>query len=410
MAEAFVELGAEGINYFTEKHYDRVYDRLTGAQKRERAQQQQQQQQGNNQQQEKNDQQQGNDQQQHSHNQYRNEAPSAVSGRSRRTQKNRLPEPEGDYQSYHKENYRDRRRDSQRSASLDRESEQSEQVIRAYENDRRDPPRPVESVLTQKDLSKLRRDSRMSHANGYANTSLQPPGYNGRRPQGSQTAPRGKYYDDDDSDYDERYGRRYKSTGRGYDDGYDDDRGYDREIVETERYRGPPRQSYGTRGETSRGNEPYGAGAVTQYRRSAQDVSDMKSRQSRSRGGRDRDRDRDSSSSSSGSRSRSRSRSAEGIRGKIEENFDTSMRGLGVGIAGAVVGGFAAKEFAGNKKHQNRDMILGALVGGLGANAAETKWRDWQDNKEKDSRREEGRTEQRYDGRGEYGRSRSAMR
>ena len=86
------------------------------------------------------------------------------------------------------------------------------------------------------------------------------------------------------------------------------------------------------------------------------------------------------------------------------------MRGLGVGIAGAVVGGFAAKEFAGNKKHQNRDMILGALVGGLGANAAETKWRDWQDNKEKDSRREEGRTEQRYDGRGEYGRSRSAMR
>lgn len=80
------------------------------------------------------------------------------------------------------------------------------------------------------------------------------------------------------------------------------------------------------------------------------------------------------------------------------------MKGLGVGLAGAVVGGLAGKEF-GDHKHRNRDMIIGALVGGLGANAAENKWRDWRDEKERKLEREEDRLEQRWDGR-----SRSAMR
>lgn len=152
-----------------------------------------------------------------------------------------------------------------------------------------------------------------------------------------------------------------------------------------------------------------GAGAVTQYnRRSAGEVADYESRRSgrsRSRGRRDRDR----SYSDSRSRSRSRSRSKSGIRGKIEENFDTSMRGLGVGLAGAVAGGLAGRQFGGGKKNRERDIIIGAIVGGLGANAAETKWRDYKDEKERKLDREEDRYEQKYGGR-DIGRSRSAMR
>lgn len=139
---------------------------------------------------------------------------------------------------------------------------------------------------------------------------------------------------------------------------------------------------------------------MTQYnRRSAGEVADYESRRSgrsRSRGRRERDR------SYSSSRSRSRSRSKDGIRGQIEEHFDTSMRGLGVGLAGAVAGGFAGKQFGG-KKNKERDMIIGAIVGGLGANAAETKWRDYRGEQGKKYDRDEERYEQKY-------RSKSAMR
>ena len=147
---------------------------------------------------------------------------------------------------------------------------------------------------------------------------------------------------------------------------------------------------------------------MTQYRRSTQD-DDYKSQRSRSRGRRysEKERDRDRSRSYSGSRSRSRSRSKEGIRGKIDDTFDTSMKGLGVGLAGAVVGGLAGREFG--HKHKNRDIIIGALIGGLGANAAENKWKDWKDEKEDKIRREEDRVEQRWDNR-DIGRSRSSMR
>lgn len=148
---------------------------------------------------------------------------------------------------------------------------------------------------------------------------------------------------------------------------------------------------------------------MTQYnRRSAGDVAEYESRRSgrsRSRGRRKSERER----SYSDSRSRSRSKDG-GIRGKIEENFDTSMRGLGVGLGGALAGAFAAKQFGKDARHRDRDMIIGALVGGLGANAAETKWRDWRDEKERKLERDEDRWEQRYEGRGDIGRSRSAMR
>lgn len=146
---------------------------------------------------------------------------------------------------------------------------------------------------------------------------------------------------------------------------------------------------------------------MTQYRRSTQDV-DRYSRRSDSRGRRDKYRD-DRDRSRSSSRSRSGSRERGGWRGRVDEYFDTSMQGLGVGIAGAVVGGMAGRHFGHDPRHRNRDILLGALAGGLGANAAENKWRDYSD-KEKDKLRgEEDRLEQRWDGR-DYGRSRSAMR
>lgn len=149
-------------------------------------------------------------------------------------------------------------------------------------------------------------------------------------------------------------------------------------------------------------DEPYGAGAVAQYRRSdgALDRREESyvSRRSKSRG---RDRDR----SYSRSRSRSRSDDRGGIKEKLEDTFDVSGRGLGVGIAGAVIGGLAGKEFGG-KSHRQRDMVLGALVGGLGANIAENKYREWKGSKEQRLERDEYEA---YGGR-DIGRSRSNVR
>lgn len=141
---------------------------------------------------------------------------------------------------------------------------------------------------------------------------------------------------------------------------------------------------------------------------------------SRSRGRRYSERGRDDSRSRSRSYSRSRSRSRsgsreKGFRGEVGKHFDTSLQGIGVGLAGAVVGGMAGRHF-GEKhpRHKNRDILLGALVGGLGANAAEKQWTHWQDEKRERVERDEERWEGRYDGGsrggGDYGRSRSAMR
>lgn len=205
MAEPFVELGATGIDKLTDKYFDTVYDKATKKKPGERVTEIKE--------------------------QIRPYIPgnSNVSGKPRR-QRNRLPSPEGDVGPRGKEFYSDRR-SRRRDSSLERESLTSAQVLDEYESERTDPTRKPESVLSKRDLNKLRRDSkvgssRMSHANGYA-----------ERPR-SQQPPRSRYgYDDDDSDYDERTGRRYGATGRGYDD-RDDDRGYDREIIETERYKG----------------------------------------------------------------------------------------------------------------------------------------------------------------------------
>ena len=137
------------------------------------------------------------------------------------------------------------------------------------------------------------------------------------------------------------------------------------------------------------------------YRRSQGDLVAAGSARSRSR----RDKSRGRRDSYSRSRSRERSRSRSGIRGTFDEHFDTSLQGLGVGVAGALIGGFAGREFGGNKRTSKRDMAIGAVVGGLGANLAENKWRDWRD--EKRDRREDDR----YDDYDRYDRrARSAMR
>ncbi|CAK3946300.1 pre-mRNA-splicing factor 38B-like [Lecanosticta acicola] len=323
--------------------------------------------------------------------------PSATST-TRPRQRNQLPSPERDPS-------RVNRRDS--ICSLQQESETSDRILRAYELETDDPKRNPESVLSSRDLRHLksasRRDSAMASAynDDYAQSR-----YDGERPRSQP--PRSRYYDDDDSDYDERSGRRYAGgSGRGY-----DDRDYDRVVEETERYRGPPahRPWDATRKESSRSgyDEPYGAGAVTQYGRRSDAAVDCQTETNVSRRSKSRGRDRDDRSySRSESRSRSRSRGKEGWRGKLDDTFDTTARGLGIGVAGAVIGGLAGREFG--NKHRQRDIILGAVVGGLGANLAENRWREWKDGKERDVEREEERWEQKYDGR-DYGRSRSNVR
>ncbi|KAK5122950.1 hypothetical protein LTR85_003515 [Meristemomyces frigidus] len=345
MAEAFVELGAEGINHLTNNYWDSTYDRVRGRKNKNKSE----------------------------------------SGNSRRDSKKenrdykyQLPSPERD---------RDIDSATRREDSLERQSLSSERILKAYENEPDDPRRPVDPKLEER-----RRDSaKMSYVNGgYA--ASQGPG----RPRSQP--PRGRY-DDEDSDYDEHEGRRQKTGGRGYDDRDDRDYPYDREVLETERYKGPARpydprrmDSYQSRGT----GDPYGSGAMAPYRKSQNDVSEL-SRRPKSRSGRseryDRDDDRDRSYSRSRSRSRDRG-GEEGWRGKLDEHFDTSLQGLGVGIAGAVVGGLAGREFG--KRHKNRDILIGALVGGLGANVAENKW---QERKDKKAGRDEDRYEQKYDGR-----------
>jgi hypothetical protein len=124
----------------------------------------------------------------------------------------------------------------------DEESSHSERVLREYEAERDDPLRKPSASLVAKSVglrlaSDKRRDS--------VGMSQAAPGY-GRSEHGRSeraTSQRGAptrnddYYDDEyESDYDDRTGRRTRATGRGYD--AERDREFDREIIETERYRG----------------------------------------------------------------------------------------------------------------------------------------------------------------------------
>jgi uncharacterized protein YcfJ len=66
------------------------------------------------------------------------------------------------------------------------------------------------------------------------------------------------------------------------------------------------------------------------------------------------------------------------VQDKVQETFDTSKRGLGFTAAGALAGVLAGREIGNRQSGQprQRDMIIGAIVGGLGANAAENLYKN----------------------------------
>ncbi|KAK5257386.1 hypothetical protein LTR16_000829 [Cryomyces antarcticus] len=157
------------------------------------------------------------------------------------------------------------------------------------------------------------------------------------------------------------------------------------------------------------------AGAYLGNQRSRDDPSGRSENDPRS-SGRNNGRDRESRASrskkrnksrgrrnNSGSGSRSRSRS--GVRAILHEQFDLkSDKGIGAGVAGALAGAFAGHELG------DGDNLLislaGAVIGGLGANALEKKYKD---SKEKDGDkkvRQGGRHEEKGRREGRSGRDR----
>lgn len=205
MAE-FGELGATAIDKLADsKHFDKLYDNTAGRLNRNQNQPDRR-----------------NDNVPRSRDDYGANAPprrrhSDENIRQPHRHRNTLPDPEFDDNDA---------ANTPRDFQLEAQSETSERVLRAYENERDDPKRKPSASLVN---SNKRNSGAMSRANGdyYARSE---------RP-GSQAPPRSRYYDEDEeSDYDERTGRRYRSTGRGYD--AERDREFDREVVETERYRG----------------------------------------------------------------------------------------------------------------------------------------------------------------------------
>jgi len=84
----------------------------------------------------------------------------------------------------------------------------------------------------------------------------------------------------------------------------------------------------------------------------------------------------------------------------VGKYFDTSLQGIGFGLAGAVAGGMAGRHLGDrNPRHKNRDIFLGAVVGALGVNAAENQYQNWQDDKRGKVREDEQRWEGNYGGR-----------
>jgi len=226
----------------------------------------------------------------------------------------------------------------------------------------------------------------------------------------SSLPPRRASYSDSESDdegYDDRRDRRYQR-------GRDGDKDYNNARQMQSR---PARPSYDGPTNNSRDYAPYaaagvagGAGALAAYN----DPRNQRSSRPSSNRYRSKSRGIDRSRSRSSSRSRSRSRhhrggggssrsgggGVEGIEHKIKEAFDPSKEGIGFGIAGAVIGGLAGREF-GDGKNRGRATIAGAVIGGLGANLLENQWQIHKGREKRKVRREEKGWEQKfgYDGR-----------
>lgn len=257
--EPFVENGCEAVNHLTEKYWDRGYDAVTrklgitpklnwgGKSVVERDKK------SFKQKSVKSEQRSGKKE---------NTAPRTrspddlISGKERRSRHNtsRHPSSSADsIASWDRERYFEEVKSAQQGeqdSSLDRQSEHSDKVIRAYHLDPSDPARTPGDVWTLNTLSNSsllnpRGDRDMSQYN--QNGSLAPGQYQQGRSNSAQPPRTRGYYDDEEeygSDYDDRRGSRYQTSGRGYDDrgyddrGYDDGRGDYREEVVTERYRG----------------------------------------------------------------------------------------------------------------------------------------------------------------------------
>ncbi|GAB7366238.1 hypothetical protein MBLNU230_g7795t1 [Neophaeotheca triangularis] len=297
---------------------------------------------------------------------------------------------------------------------LERQSHNSDRVLREYENEPDDPRRvpdprylPYQYTAPPVIPPPPGPQHYFDHRDDYYDRNSGIMSYAGRP---RSQPPRG-YYSDEESDYDERTGKRYSgrsAKGRGYEDSRDG-RPYDREIVEKEIYRGPPRN-----GPIGGGYTPYAtagagaggaSGAMAPYRRSAADLHNnqqvsQRPRSSYDKRSKSRGRRNSRSSSRSYSRSRSRSRSKSRWREKVDDTFDTSWQGWGATAAGALVGGFAGRELGG--KDRRRDMVIGALVGGVGSNVAANKWKDY--------REEKRDKEEAYGGRSERGNERGYER
>ncbi|OAA58829.1 hypothetical protein ISF_06612 [Cordyceps fumosorosea ARSEF 2679] len=129
-------------------------------------------------------------------------------------------------------------------------------------------------------------------------------------------------------------------------------------------------------------------GNALAYRNGSESPPYARSRGSHSRHSRSRSRYDDDDSSSSRDRRRRGSQSPMSrARHTVEDNFSNSSAGIGAGILGAVVGGFVANKAteaaynrSGKDGHQRRhsdenkvpmavSTLLGAVAGGLGANA-----------------------------------------
>lgn len=148
------------------------------------------------------------------------------------------------------------------TALVKRLNEDNDEVLRAYEAEKDDPPRNPASVLPEKDLWTLakydgdskkhvdkseKKSSKQPSTTGSRRDSAMASGYNDDyrgntqypgepRARSAQPPPRHRYDDDDDSDYDERSGRRDRGGARGYSDRDRDDGDY---YEVHERYRGP---------------------------------------------------------------------------------------------------------------------------------------------------------------------------
>ena len=109
------------------------------------------------------------------------------------------------------------------------------------------------------------------------------------------------------------------------------------------------------------------------YDRRYDDTKASPQRRDASRGRRERKSKRD------GAAERSRPRSQSAFRRAVDDNFDTSENGAVAGLAGALVGGLAGKKFGDDSMLAT---LVGAAVGGIGANALEYQWKKRHDAKD----------------------------